>query len=118
MALIRPFLPAQDFELSKTFYEAIGFTLQYHDDTIAIFDHEGAGFLLQNYYIKEFAENTMLQLFVRDLDSWWACTTDLAERFGVRPPIAPEMQKWGIRVGFLFDPSSVLWHVTEPPEGE
>ena len=39
----------------------------------------------------------------------------LVERFGVRPPTAPAMQVWGIRVGFLVDPSGVLWHVAEPP---
>ncbi|MFA5962999.1 MAG: VOC family protein [Sphingomonas sp.] len=115
MALIRPFLPAKDFAASKAFYTAIGFTLDYHDDKIAIFDFEGAGFLLQNYYVAEFAENCMAQLFVRDLDGWWQRTDGLAERYGVRAPIAPELQDWGIRVGFLFDPSGILWHVAEPP---
>jgi len=114
MAMIRPFIPAQDFELSKAFYQAIGFELGYHDDGVAIFEHGGAGFLLQNYYVREFAENCMNQLFVADLDGWWPRTDGLAERFGVRPPIAPEMQKWGIRVGFMFDPSGVLWHVATP----
>lgn len=45
MALIRPFLPAKDFAASKAFYAAIGFRLDYHDDKIAIFDFEGAGWL-------------------------------------------------------------------------
>ena len=49
MALIRPFVPAQDFVKSCAFYEAIGFVPGYRDDTVAIFEHEGAGFLLQNY---------------------------------------------------------------------
>ena len=118
MALIRPFLPARDFELSKRFYEAIGFRVEYQDDQLAIFDHDGAGFLLQNYYIEAFAENAMHQLFVHDLDQWWSRTEGLTERFGVRAPVAPAMQAWGIRVGFLFDPSGVLWQVAEPPTGE
>ncbi len=57
----------------------------------------------------------MNQLFVADLDAWWRRTGDLVARFGVRAPIAPTMQPWGIRVGFLFDPTGVLWHVAEPP---
>jgi hypothetical protein len=116
LALIRPFLPAKDFAVSKSFYEAIGFQLQYHDDSIAIFEFEGAGFLLQNYYVEEWAGNWMSQLFVPDLDNWWLRTEGLAERFGVRAPVAPKMQDWGIRVGFLVDPSGVLWHVAESPD--
>lgn len=41
-------------------------------------------------------------------------TAGLAERFGIRAPLAPTMQEWGIRVGFLWDPSGVLWQVSEP----
>lgn len=114
MALIRPFVPARDFAASKAFYEAIGFRLEYADDSIAIFEQDGAGFLLQNYHVAEFAENSMHQFFVRDLDGWWSRTECLVERFGVRAPIAPAMQEWGIRVGFLFDPSGVLWQISEP----
>lgn len=113
MALIRPFVPAQDFAKSCAFYEAIGFVPGYRDATIAIFDYAGAGFLLQNYYVKEFAENCMLQLFPGDLDAWWLRTADLVERFGVQPPRAPADTQWGLRVGFLFDPSGVLWQVSE-----
>ena len=114
MALIRPFVPARDFARSIEFYQALGFELEYQDDTIAIFGFEGAGFLLQNYYTKAFAENCMQQFFVSDLDAWWKRTEGLAECFAVREPVAPAMKPWGIRVGFLFDPSGVLWHVAEP----
>jgi len=114
MALIRPFVPARDFARSIEFYKALGFGLEYEDASVAIFDFEGAGFLLQNYYVREFAENCMIQLFVNDLDAWWTRTEGLAEKFDVRAPVAPEMKDWGIRVGFLFDPTGVLWHVAEP----
>lgn len=115
MALIRPFVPARDFASSRLFYAALGFTTDYADDDLAILEFEGAGFLLQNYYVAAFADNCMNQLFVPDLDGWWPRTAELVERFGVRAPVAPEMQAWGIRVGFLYDPSGVLWHVAEPP---
>ena len=111
--MIRPFLPAKDFAVSQAFYEAIGFTIGYRDDDLAILDFEGAGFLLQKFYVKEWAENTMVQLFVRDLDAWWMRTADLTTRFHVQKPRAPKMQPWGLRVGFLFDPAGVLWQVSE-----
>lgn len=114
MALIRPFVPARDFAVSLEFYRTLGFTVEYQDDSVAILDFDGAGFLLQNFYVAAFADNWMGQLFVADLDEWWLRTDGLAERFGVRAPTAPRMQPWGIRVGFLVDPSGVLWHVAEP----
>lgn len=59
MALIRPFIPARDFALSRAFYQAIGFRIDYQDDRLAILEFEGAGFLLQNYHVQAFAENCM-----------------------------------------------------------
>lgn len=115
MALIRPFVPAHDFAKSCDFYLALGFEQQFRDEDIAIFDFEGAGILLQNFYVKEWADNQMVQFFVHDLDTWWTRVAGVVERFGIRAPTAPAMQPWGIRVGFLVDPSGVLWHVAEPP---
>ncbi|WP_203311022.1 VOC family protein [Sphingomonas beigongshangi] len=113
MATIRPFLPSKDFARSQAFYEAIGFKRVYADETVAILDYEGAGFLLQNYYQEDWAGNSMHQLFVDDLDAWWRRTDGLAERFGIREPMAPEVKPWGMRVGMLVDPAGVLWHVCE-----
>lgn len=115
MALIRPFVPAREFALSRRFYEALGFEERFADETIAILEFEGAGILLQNYFVEDWAANSMHQLFVNDLDAWWARVDGLVERFGIPAPTAPAMQPWGIRVGFLIDPAGVLWHVAEPP---
>jgi hypothetical protein len=115
--LARPFLPARDFELSKRFYEAVGFE-KVLDSEVAIFNVGSGGFILQRYFQKEWAENFMMQLMVDDLDLWWAhlSALDLAGQFGVQPPKAPAMQPWGLRVAYLYDPSGVLWHVTQRPE--
>lgn len=114
MALIRPFVPSLDFPTSCAFYEALGFVRGYRDESIAIFELEGASFLLQNFYVKELADNFMVQLFVADLDAWWPRTAAVAKRFGTPTPRAPTLQPWGIRVGFLVDPAGVLWHVAQP----
>jgi len=114
---LRPFVPAKDFELSKRFYQAIGFTIGHQDGDVAGMKLDGQGFILQNFYRTELAENFMLQLMVRDVDSWWQRIDGekLTADFGVKPPRAPEFQPWGLKVGFLFDPSGVLWHVAETP---
>jgi uncharacterized glyoxalase superfamily protein PhnB len=116
--LSRPFLPAKDFELSKRFYEALGFE-KLLDADVAIFRMGQGVFLLQPYYQKDWAENFMLQLMVDDLDQWWAHiqSLDLPGRFGVAPPKAPAMQSWGLRIAYLFDPSGVLWHVAQRRPG-
>ncbi len=116
--LCRPFLPAKDFGLSKRFYEALGFS-KLLDGEVAIFGIGRTGFILQNYFAREWAENCMMQLMVDDLDAWWEHITalDLSGRFGVQAPKAPAMQPWGLRIAYLVDPSGVLWHVAERRKG-
>ena len=58
---VRPFLPARDFELSKRFYEALGFRKLLEGDVV-IFEVGGTSFLLQKHYEKNWAENFMMQL--------------------------------------------------------
>ena len=110
--VLRPFLPARDFELSRAFYQALGFSLLLDAD-VAIFAIGQGGFILQRFFVKEWAENCMMQLMIDDLDAWWGHieALDLPGRFGVAVPAAPAMQSWGLRVGYVFDPSGVLWHV-------
>ena len=114
----RPFVPARDFELSKRFYEALGFEMLL-DSEIAIFKVGSGSFVLQNYWQKEWAENFMMQLVVDDLDAWWAhiAALELPARFGVRAPSAPALQPWGVRVAYVFDPAGALWHFSERRPG-
>jgi catechol 2,3-dioxygenase-like lactoylglutathione lyase family enzyme len=110
----RPFLPARDFAVSRAFYEALGFKKEL-DAEVAIFAIGGTSFILQNYYQEDWAGNFMMQLLVDDLDAWWSHIDglDLPGRFAVRPPTAPALQPWGLRVAYVVDPSGVLWHVAE-----
>ncbi len=116
--MVRPFLPAKDFELSKRFYEALGFT-KVLDDEVAIFRIGASGFVLQNYFQKDWAENFMMQLMVDDLDAWWThlSSLDLPARFSVPAPKPPKVQPWGLRIAYVTDPSGVLWHVAQRRPG-
>ena len=116
--IARPFLPARDFDLSKRFYEALGFQ-KLLDSEVAIFEMGSSGFILQNYYQKGWAENFMMQLLVDDLDAWWAhiSALDLPGKFGVQPPKPPALQPWGLRIAYVFDPSGVLWHIAQRRDG-
>jgi hypothetical protein len=117
--IARPFLPAKDFAVSKSFYEALGFA-KVLDGDVAIFEVGATGFILQNYYAQGWAENCMMQLMVDDLDAWWAHiqALDLPGKFNVQPPAPPAMQPWGLRIVYLFDPSGILWHIAQRREGK
>ena len=116
--LPRPFLPAKDFDLSKAFYEALGFE-KLLDGEVAIFKAGSGGFILQRGYQKDWAENFMMQLMVDDLDDWWTYISglDLPGKFHVQTPRPPSMQPWGLRTVYLYDPAGVLWHVCQRRDG-
>ena len=116
--LARPFLPAKDFDLSKRFYEALGFEILL-DAEVAIFGVGASSFILQRYYQKEWAENFMMQLMVDNLDDWWTHiqALDLPTKFNVPSPKPPKTQPWGLRIAYVVDPSGVLWHVAERRPG-
>ncbi len=115
---LRPFIPARDHAHAQAFYQALGFARTHADPHIAILKQGSFSFILQNHYVREHAENTMFQMLVRNVDQWWADHVDtdaLVAKFGVKPPKPPAMQEWGLKVGFIFDPSGVLLHVAEAP---
>ena len=115
--LVRPFMPAKDFDVSQRFYEALGFE-KVLDGEVAIFRAGSGGFILQRHFQEDWAGNFMMQLMVDDLDAWWAHieSLDLTRTFGVPAPRAPAMQPWGLRIAFVVDPSGVLWHVAQRRE--
>ena len=115
--LVRPFLPTTDFEVSKAFYEALGFE-KLLDGEVAIFRAGSGGFILQRYHHEGL--DLMMQMMVDDLDAWWAHigTLDLPGRFGVPAPRAPALQSWGLRIAYVVDPAGVLWHVGERRPGK
>jgi uncharacterized glyoxalase superfamily protein PhnB len=115
----RPFLPSQDFETSKRFYEALGFT-KLLDSEVAIFRIGATAFILGRHYQEDWAGNFMMQLMVDDLDAWWTHieSLDLAAKFGVPAPRPPETQPWGLRIAYVVDPAGVLWHVAQRRAGK
>ncbi|WP_147283682.1 VOC family protein [Bosea caraganae] len=113
--LMRPFIPARDFGLSQDFYRALGFEVAVVAPRIAtVTASDGkTGFLLQDFYQKDLAENLMMQIIVPSIDVWWAHiqSQSLPEHFGVKEPKPPVVEPWGLRVAYVWDPSGILWHV-------
>ena len=114
--MIRPFLPAKDFEASKRFYLALGFTMGFNDATLAVMNEPGGGpsaFFLQNYYQPDWAGNFMLDWLVDDLDTWFETMKPIIEAHGGKGPTQPKLQPWGLLMSDFIDPAGVLWHVQQ-----
>jgi catechol 2,3-dioxygenase-like lactoylglutathione lyase family enzyme len=120
---LKAHLPAKDFETSKQFYQDLGFTLCWSEGNLAFLhygdhgSHGKVGFLLQRFYVKEFAENLMMHLLVDDVDAWWTHVQDqqIPQKYGVRAG-PPEDRDWKMRDFTLVDPSGVLWRIAQPSE--
>ena len=109
---LKPFVPARDFELSKRFYQDMGFTLKSDGGGVAYFQHDSAAFLLQKFYVKEFAENLVIHLLVEDVDAWWRKldVERITEKYSVKIT-SVEQQPWRMRDFVVTDPSGVMWRI-------
>ena len=111
---IRPFLGAKDFALPRRFYRDLGFEEHIVSDDMSFFKTQGLGFYLQDYYVREWVDNTMIFLEVDDVGRYWneLLALDLPARYeGVRLTPVKEYD-WG-RECFVHDPAGVLWHFGE-----
>ena len=68
---IRPFIGAKDFEISRSFYRDLGFEETVLDTNFSVFKSEQTAFYLQDYYTKDWIENTMIFLEVDDVDRYY-----------------------------------------------
>ena len=111
---IKAFVPARDFELSKQFYAAAGFTMAFSSEELPYFHHGHWSFLLQNFFVKELAENFVMHLLVETFDHWHVhiAAQGLVERFGVKIG-APADRPWAMRDFTFLDPSGVLWRIAQ-----
>lgn len=110
---IRTFVGAKDFAESCRFYEALEFEVFIHAKGFAVVTvSPGIVFYLQEYYVKDWCENSMLFLEVEDLPAYFEriSALDLPSNFpGVRVmPI--KHQDWGSEF-FIIEPAGVLWHI-------
>jgi hypothetical protein len=111
---IRPVVPAKDFETSRWFYEELGFRAEVLTDGLIEMRLGAYSFILQDYWVEQWANNFVFHMHVSDLNVWWdrIVSLRLAERYGVRTK-APNRESWGTVLG-IVDPSGVLWRIAEP----
>lgn len=112
---LRTFVPSRNFALSKDFYSALGCELEWSGDDLALFNLAGSRFYLQRYYVKEWAENCMLHISVRNAARCFADITGLVEsgRFPSVRAAPPKQEPYGAWVTYVWDPSGVLLHLAQ-----
>lgn len=105
---LKVYTPAMDFGESKRFYSALGFEMTEAWGGSVDCKLDGAEFRLQNYYVKDWANNFMMQFWVDDVQSWYEQAKSVIEagRFEARVS-EPEMVG-DTKICHVVDPSGVL----------
>ena len=109
---IRAFIGAKEFETSKSFYKDLGFEEKYINPKMSLFTIDGSAFYLQDYYVKDWIENSMILLEVNDVDEYYNFlrSLELDKKYPGVKLMPPKVDDWG-KECFLIDPSGVLWHI-------
>ena len=111
---IRPFIGAENFEVSRAFYRDLGFEESVIGNDMSYFKSAATGFYLQNAYVKDWIYNTMIFLEVDDVARFWneLVALKLPEKYEKVKLTPVRNLPWG-RECFLHDPSGILWHFGE-----
>jgi catechol 2,3-dioxygenase-like lactoylglutathione lyase family enzyme len=111
---LRPFIGCRDFETSRRFYKALGFDEVVLSHDMSVFKSGVFSFYLQDYYIKDWIDNTMLFMEVDDVERFWneLVTLNLTEKFKHVRLTPIRTLDWG-RECFVHDPCGILWHFGE-----
>ena len=111
---IRPFIGAENFERSRSFYRDLGFREVVLSPNMSLFQTDGLGFYLQDAYVKDWVDNTMVFLEVDDVARFWdeLITLDLPAKYENVRLVPVHKLDWG-RECFVHDPSGILWHFGE-----
>ena len=112
---VRPFIGSRDFDVSKAFYEALGWKTEYLDDQLALMANGAHRFYLQRHYQKDWLENTMLHVTVADAA---ACHAQISAAwasgaYGEARVASPKREDYGALVTYVWDPAGVLLHLAE-----
>ncbi len=111
---IRPFIGAKNFELSRSFYRDLGFQETILSDNMSVFKTGGLAFYLQDAYVQDWIDNSMIFLEVEDVARYWneLLALDLVSKYKTVKLVPVKTYDWG-RECFIHDPSGILWHIGE-----
>ena len=111
---IRPFIGSENFEVSRSFYRDLGFEEVTLGPSMSVFRMGGTAFYLQDYYLKDWVDNTMVFMEVQDVNQFYngLLALNLTAKYESARLTPIKTLDWG-RECFLHDPSGILWHFGE-----
>ena len=109
---IRPFIGAKNYQTSRSFYLDLGFKEVPTSRKISYFYKGAFGFYLQDAYVKDWVDNSMIFLEVEHLENTLVSIqrlklTDKYEDVRLSKIVQND---WGNEF-YLHDPSGILWHI-------
>ena len=113
---VKVFVPAKNFDISRDFYVEAGWKLIFEGEGIAELELGKSRFYLQDFYVKDWANNFMLYVDVQDAQVWFEHMRKIVENKRYKPARVkvPEKKDHGALVAFAWDPSGVLIHFAQP----
>lgn len=108
---IRPFIGAKNYIICRAFYRDLGFEERIISPDMSLFIAEGFGFYLQDAYVKDWVDNTMIFMEVANVQLFYDYVIDLnlTEKYNDVRIIPIKKMTWGAEC-FVHDPSGILWH--------
>lgn len=108
---IRPFIGSKNYTESRLFYKDLGFTENILSCNMSYFSTANFGFYLQDAYVKDWIDNTMVFMEVEDVEEFWESLKALRlnEKYSTAKLVPVRHLDWG-KECFLHDPSGILWH--------
>jgi catechol 2,3-dioxygenase-like lactoylglutathione lyase family enzyme len=106
---LKVYTPAKNFEESKRFYSELGFEMTDAWGGTVDCRLGGAEFRLQNYYVKDWAENFMMLLSVTDVQAWYEHAKKVIDSGNYDNARVSEPEMAGDTLIFhIWDPSGIL----------
>ena len=111
---IRPFIGAKNYKVSRNFYRDLGFQENILSPDMSYFNTNSLGFYLQNSYVTDWVDNTMVFMEVDNVKRFWneLLELELTVKYENVKLVPIRELDWG-KECFLHDPSGILWHFGE-----
>lgn len=108
---IRAFIGCRNYDLSRAFYRDLGFEEIITSENMSYFRVGAFGFYLQDAYVKDWVDNSMVFLEVDHLEDHLKAVKalGLTEKYKNVRLSQIVHNDWGSEF-FLHDPSGILWH--------
>ena len=114
----KPFVPSNDYEVSKSYYECMGFKINWDAGEVCEIDTSfGYRFLLLPKNHNNNAHSLMLHFMVDSAQQWYEHfkSVGLEEKFKGTKVALPKLEPWGLLITYVWDPAGVLLHFAEDP---